>query len=113
VPERLITQHQRYAKVVEAMLCNSGVTLGSGKKGFGSSALQVNKKIFAMLSFEREFVVKLPKQRVDELVAAGSGERFDPGHGRTMKEWIALGLDADEDWLMLAKEAMEYVGRQT
>jgi len=27
------------------MLFKSGVTLGSGKKGFGSSALQVNKKI--------------------------------------------------------------------
>jgi hypothetical protein len=58
-----------------------GVTLGSGKKGFGSSALPVNTKIFAMLSFERKFVVKLPKKRVNELVASGSGERFDPGHG--------------------------------
>ena len=111
--ERLVTQNQRYAKVIKEMLTNPGVTLGSSKKGFGSSALQVNKKIFAMLSSERKFVVKLPKQRVDELVTLGRGEHFDPGHGRIMKEWIALGLNSDEDWLMLAREAMKYVGRQT
>jgi hypothetical protein len=29
-----------------------------------------------------EMVVKLPKQRVDELIASGTGTRFEPGHGR-------------------------------
>jgi hypothetical protein len=33
--------------------------------------------------------VKLPRERVDELVEAGAGHRFDPGHGRLMKEWVA------------------------
>jgi hypothetical protein len=33
------------------------------------------------------FVAKLPRGRVDELVSGGSGEYFDPGHGRLMKEW--------------------------
>jgi hypothetical protein len=31
-------------------------------------------------------VGKLPVSRVDELLAAGLGERFDPGHGRLMKD---------------------------
>jgi len=104
-----ITPEQRYALTVEALIKNSAVTLGSGKKGFGSSALKINSKIFAMLSSKGKFVVKLPKQRVDSLVESGSGERFDPGHGRIMKEWLALEPNSGEDWLALAGEAMDFV----
>jgi hypothetical protein len=56
------------------------------------------------------FVVKLPRTRVDELVASGTGDRFDPGHGRVMKEWLTIGPEAEADWVSLAKEAMEFVG---
>ncbi len=81
-----LTPEERYASIVEALIGNADVTLGSpGKRGFGSSALQVGGKIFAML-VGGKFVVKLPRQRVDALVASGDGERFDPGHGRLMKE---------------------------
>jgi hypothetical protein len=55
-------------------------------------------------------VVKLPRERIDGLIAAGEGERFDPGRGRLMKEWISLGPAADPRWLLLAKEALEFVG---
>jgi hypothetical protein len=64
--------------------------------------------IFAMLVKGR-FVTKLPKSRVDELVTAGRGERFDPGHGRLMKEWIAIG-SGRADWVALAEEALAFVG---
>jgi hypothetical protein len=104
-----VTSEERYATIVEALLSNSAVTLGSGKRGFGSSALQINNKIFAMLSAKGQFIVKLPKPRVDSLVASGIGERFDPGHGRLMKEWLAVEPTTDEDWLALAREAMDYV----
>jgi hypothetical protein len=56
-----------------------------------------------------QFVAKLPKARVDALVAAGKGTRFDPGHGRVMKEWIQLG-GHDPAWLSLAREARRFVG---
>jgi hypothetical protein len=46
-----------------------------------------------MLSKGR-LVVKLPRQRIDALVATGAGERFDPGHGRLMKEWLPLAREA-------------------
>lgn len=104
-----ITSEERYARIVKALLGKSDVTLGSGKKGFGSSALQINNKIFAMLSSKGKFVVKLPRARVDSLVASRSGERFDPGHGRIMKEWLVVEPTSDEDWLALAKEAMTFV----
>lgn len=56
-----------------------------------------------------ELVVKLPKARVDELVDAGAGRRFDPGHGRVMKEWIVVA-PGKADWLALANEAFAYLG---
>jgi len=101
----------RYAMIVDALVGSADVTLGvPGKKGFGSLALQIGGKIFAMRSSKGEFVVKLPRQRVDALIAAGEGKRFDPGHGRLMKEWVVVGRAAEETWLPLAREAMAFVG---
>jgi TfoX/Sxy family transcriptional regulator of competence genes len=62
---------------------------------FGSAGLKTHGKTFAMLVKGR-LVVKLPRDRVDELLAAGAGDRFDPGHGRLMREWISLAEAADE-----------------
>jgi hypothetical protein len=109
VSEPPTTQSRRFAAIVESLRGHPGVTLGSGgKRGFGSSALQVDGKIFAMLSSREEFVVKLPRRRVDSLVASGEGERFDLG-GRVMKEWLSVGSTSEDVWLSMAREAMEFV----
>jgi hypothetical protein len=55
-------------------------------------------------------VAKLPRERVDELVSGGIGERFDPGHGRLMKEWVGVGVGR-APWVALAKEAYQFVKR--
>jgi hypothetical protein len=78
------------------------------RRAFGAGALKVDGKIFAMPA-QGTLVVKLPKARVDALVAAGRGERFDPGHGRVMKEWVTLN-GGEEGWLDLAREARTFVG---
>jgi TfoX/Sxy family transcriptional regulator of competence genes len=81
--------------------------VGLGKMFSSNAVLNVNGKIFAM-QVKGKLVVKLPKQRVDELVAKGKGEYFDPGHGRLMKEWASV--DAPEsEWVGLAKEAYRFV----
>jgi len=97
-----------FRKVVVAFANNSRVTVGEGK-GFGKGALKVEGKIFAMISSKREFVVKLPAKRADELVKTGKGSYFDPGHGRVMKQWVVLPLGKD---LMgeIATEAHRFVG---
>ena len=97
----------RYAELVRVFAGRPGVSVEG--KGFGSDALKVNGRIFALLSSRGQFVVKLPRRRVDELAAAGHGERFDPGHGRLMKEWLALSQASALDWETLALEAMEFV----
>jgi hypothetical protein len=44
------------------------------------------------MSSRGKFVVKLPRGRVDELVASGQGEYFDPGHGRASQHHSRLDL---------------------
>lgn len=78
-------------------------------KMFGSTGLKTNGKVFAMLVKDR-LVVKLPRARVEVLVAARRGLHFDPGHGRLMKEWISVGFEAGEsDWSSLVQEAKDYI----
>jgi len=102
---------RRFALMVEALSGKRGVSVGTGgKKGFGSSALKVNGKIFAMVSSRGSFVVKLPARRVEAHEATGAGRRFDPGHGRLMKEWIALDPKVSQSWLSLAQEALRFAG---
>jgi hypothetical protein len=107
------TPDDLYASLAEEFLGVDGVTQPSGptrsKTGFGSSTLRIDNKIFAMLVGDR-LVVKLPRRRVDELIAAGEGERFDPGHGRLMKEWLAVAPASADRWLPLAREALRFVG---
>ena len=81
-----------------------------GRHRFGASALKVGGTIFAMLVKDR-LVVKLPRPRVDELIAVGAGDHFNPGHRRPMKEWLAVDPDAGADWAALAGEALAFVGR--
>jgi hypothetical protein len=97
----------KFAPVVAAFAKDREVTYGG--KGFGSTGLKVNGKLFAMISSKGKFVAKLPKDRVDELVRLGKGEYFDPGHGRLMKEWIAFDGGA-KSWPDLAFEARRFVG---
>ncbi len=103
---------ERFALVAEDLVSNPGVAIGSratgAKKGFGSSSLTINDKIFAML-FKERLVVKLPRQRVNTLIELEAGERFDPGHGRLMRECLAVDPRSDADWLRLATEGMEFV----
>ena len=55
-------------------------------------------------------VVKLPRARVDELVEAGQGKRFDPRrNGRLMKEWLVVPPASAADWLALANEGLGFV----
>ena len=100
----------RFALVVAAVAGRREVTRES-RQGFGSGALKVNGRIFAMMTPRAEFVVKIPKARVDELVNRGIGERFEPGPGRVMKEWLALDRHP-ELWIGLAKEAYQFVKNQ-
>jgi len=96
-----------FGRVANAFTKKPAVTFMEGK-GFGSHALKVNGKIFAMLSSRGQYVVKLPAARVNALVSGGSGQHFDAGKGKPMKEWLAIS-GREDVWMRLAKEAYEFV----
>jgi len=75
MPERSVLE-ERFAAIVEELAGIEGVTAGAGRRGFGSGALQVDGRIFAMAR-RGGLVLKLPSQRVAELVASGDGTPFD------------------------------------
>jgi hypothetical protein len=100
----------RFALVVSAFADDRQVSPPGSSKGFGSGALKVDGKIFAMMSSKGHFVVKLSAERVNALIAAGSGTHFDPGHGRLMKEWLVVTVD-HKFWVPLAREARKLLAK--
>ncbi len=104
-----MSPEDRFADLVDEFVAIPGVSPPSTGGGFGSSALRFQKKIFAMLVRDR-LVVKLPKSRVDELVAAGAGDRFDANKGTPMKEWLSLDPGCALSWSDLGREALGFAG---
>src|SRR4029079_19629788 len=94
----------RFAAIVAAFRRDADVTSG---RMMGAVGLKVHGTIFAMFPLG-VFVAKPTQARVDERVRLGHGEPFDPGHGRLMKEWVAM-RGHDDTWLALAKEARRFV----
>ncbi|MGH3001645.1 MAG: hypothetical protein ACRDM1_03075 [Gaiellaceae bacterium] len=100
-----------FARLVERYADDPPVSvpIPGPERRFGDAALKVGGKIFAMTSKGR-LVVKLPRQRVDELISSNAGSRFDPGHGRLMKEWVTIDAAEGGSWSALADEARRFVG---
>jgi hypothetical protein len=111
----IIDAREQFTVLVAALASRPGVSLDAArKKAFGPTALCVNRHIFAMLSADGQFVVKLPMERVDALVAAGLGAHFEPSHGQWMQSWFVAGAGLEQSWLALAEEALTFAeGSQT
>jgi hypothetical protein len=72
----------RFEELIARFSGDPQVTEGTG---FGANrGLRVGGRIFAIFG-KQGLTLKLPRSRVDELVAAAKGVRFDPGHGRLMR----------------------------
>ena len=110
-----MTAEERWAALVETMLAQGEATYGSDgpQRAFGATSLKTGGKIFAMLVKGR-LVVKLDRRRVrvDELVEAGRGRQFDPGHGRLQKEWLDVDSESPDVWLDLAAESEAFVAKR-
>ena len=98
---------ERYENLVDDLAGQDGVTPPQGGGGFGRSAIRFNGKIFAMF-VRGQLVLKLPEERIDDLIAAGHGERFDANKGTPMREWLSIDRGRDEPWLPLAQEALSF-----
>lgn len=53
-------------------------------------------------------VVKLPRDRVDELISTGAGQSFAPA-GKVFKEWVLVEDFDAEEWDALLRESVAFV----
>ena len=72
--------------------------------------LRVGKEFLALVDYKGSgLVVKLPKARVDELVASGVGQTFSPA-GKVFKEWLSVPTPDRKRWVALLREGITFVG---
>ena len=78
---------------------------------FGCRGLRTGRRFFAIRWHER-LVVKLPADRLAELVASGRAEPFEPMEGRPMNGWAVLGDSVEWDPLVVEARAWTESQRQ-
>lgn len=100
-----ITPKELYLKISNKLFLYPEITQNK-RNGFGSG-LRANGKVFAMLSKD-ELVVKLPPERVSELIALKEGKPYIHGGGKIMRDWLAIESGSEEKWFAFAKEAMDF-----
>lgn len=98
---------QLYNEIGQQFADHYGASVG---QMFGKPCLKTSKKAFAAF-FKGEMVFKLGQQEVNLLRDKYSGSvNWDPsGKKRPMKDWFQVPADFSDDWIKLAKQALDYV----
>jgi hypothetical protein len=100
-----IKSKERLEKITKRLGEHPGVTVPPARatsRTSGSPGIRKNNKVFTMVSLKDRLIVKLPRERVKELVTHGVGEPFDPDQGWLMREWFVVDPAYYEKWLSLA-----------
>ena len=101
---------KEYEHLVSIMLKSEGV---SASQMFGMPCLKTAKgKAFAGY-FKGELTLKLPQSVIQPWLGQPGARLFDPGMGRSMKEWLQLSADHAEQWPELAAEALAFVNTKS
>ena len=75
----------------------------------GFPCLRVSGAFFASCDHRSgDLIVKLPRQRVEQLIETGAGKPFTPA-GRTFREWVLIEDRDQARWAELIDEARLYV----
>lgn len=78
----------------------------------GFPCLRVSGAFFASCDPRSgDLVVKLPRERVEQLIADGGGQPFAPA-GRTFREWVVITDRDAARWADLIEEARVFVSEQ-
>lgn len=74
----------------------------------GYPCLRYEGRFFASIERRTQaLIVKLPRQRVQQLIEMGDGEPFAPA-GRVFREWVAIPHPRREQWAALLNEAKRF-----
>ena len=94
-------------QLAQQLLAEPGVTRGTM---MGYPCLRSNGAFFACIERATgHLIVKLPGQRVKELVTTGQALPFAP-NGRTFREWAAVPVADPGEWRALLAEARGFAG---
>jgi hypothetical protein len=96
-----------YDEVASDLTTTSPATLS---KMFGMPCLKIGSKAFAGY-VENSMVFKLSGAPHARALALAGAHLFDPGMGRSMKEWVVVPLEHASSWPELGRDALEYVGK--
>ncbi len=70
---------------------------------------RVAGEFLALVDFKGSgMVVKLPRDRVDELIAQGIGRPFAPAN-RVFREWVSVPIRDRRRWRALLRESVRFV----
>ena len=97
----------RFWDLAEPLLARPGVERSTM---MGLPCLRVHGSFFASCDRRSgDLLVKLPEQRVDELVANGFAQAFAPA-GRRFRQWAAIPPARSRTWRRLLDDALAFVG---
>ena len=100
----------RFWDLAEPLLAQLDVTRSTM---MGLPCLRIRGAFFASCDRRTgDLLVKLPEDRVDQLVAAGKAHDFAPA-GRRFREWAAVPFERSRSWSRLIDEALAFVGGAT
>jgi hypothetical protein len=75
----------------------------------GGRCARVSGEFLGLVDFKGSgMVVKLPRARVDELIAQGVGQPFAPG-GKVFREWLSVPRRDRRRWRALLREGVAFV----
>ena len=74
---------------------------------FGFDCLRVQNQFVGMPANDQLWV-KLPEERVNQLIADGVGDVCRP-NGRRFREWVGIRQINEERWLEFLRESIEFV----
>lgn len=101
-------EHQRFWDVAEPYVASGALVEGTM---MGHQCLRAAASNGFVATVERptgNLVVKLPRERVAELIEAGHGLAFAPAK-KVFKEWVALPTFDARRWSDLIEESIRFV----
>ena len=95
-------------KIAEEMYSDSSVKEGTM---MGFKCLRADGAFFATFDHRSgDLIVKLPRERVQSLIAEKIGQPFAPA-GRVFREWAGIPNRDPKLWRVLLSEAKSFVGK--
>lgn len=102
----LTPSEDRFWELAQPLLARDGVERSTM---MGLPCLRVHGAFFASRDRRTgDLLVKLPEDRVDELVAASRAHAFAPA-GRRFRQWAAVPVERSRTWKRLLDEALAFV----